>query len=64
MPYALDEVTSSDGNEDSIVASCATCNEGYGEITIFDTLKGVFLEDKISGSRLGNKQIGRGVKLQ
>ena len=57
-------ISSTDSNQDIIVVGCSTCNDGYGEITIFSSETGEKLPYTIKGSEEKGKSAGGHIKIQ
>lgn len=49
VPVAVGAMSSVDANEQLITVGCSSCNNGYGEILIYDATSGALLPYKIRG---------------
>ena len=64
VPIPVGAMTDVDANQQIIAVACESCNNGYGEILIYDIVLGELLPHRVRGDPLDNKKIGKSVIVQ
>ena len=64
VPIAVGAMTDVDANEQIIAVACESCNNGYGEILIYDAISGELLPYKVRGDPQTTKKVGMSVIVQ